>query len=72
MSLVGVPEVLPQLTKALEELNYSLDLIMVDAGFYADVLITGGGSSVEGVVVRTSYALFEEADRVSRCAITWR
>ncbi|MSO39346.1 MAG: hypothetical protein EXQ66_02900 [Ilumatobacteraceae bacterium] len=64
MSLVGVPEVLPQLTKALKELNYPLDLIMVDAGFYADVLITRGGSSVEGVVVRTGYALFEEADRV--------
>ena len=64
VSLVGVPEVLPQLTKALQELNYSLDLIMVDAGFYADVLINNGGDSVEGVVVRTGYALFEEADRV--------
>ncbi len=64
ISLVGVPEVLPQLTKALDELGYAVDLIMVDAGFYADVLINNGGSSVEGVVVRTSYALFEEADRV--------
>ena len=64
ISLVGVPEVLPQLTKALDELGYTVDLIMVDAGFYADVLINNGGSSVEGVVVRTSYALFEEADRV--------
>ena len=64
ISLVGVPEVLPQLTKALQELDYQLDLIMVDAGFYADVLINNGGDSVEGVVVRTSYTLFEEADRV--------
>lgn len=64
ISLIGVPEILPQLTKALQELGYSLDLIMVDAGFYADVLINNGGSSVEGVVVRTGYALFEEKDRV--------
>jgi len=64
ISLVGVPEVLPQLTKALQELGYKLDLIMVDAGFYADVLVNNGGDSVEGVVVRTGFSLFEEADRV--------
>ena len=64
ISLVGVPEVLPQLTKALQELGYKLDLIMVDAGFYADVLINNGGDSVEGVVIRTGFSLFEEADRV--------
>ena len=64
ISLVGVPEVLPQLTKALQELDYEIDLIMVDAGFYADVLVNNGGDSVEGVVIRTGFSLFEEADRV--------
>jgi hypothetical protein len=64
ISFIGVPEVLPPLTKAMEEINYRPELIMVDAGFYADVLLNRGGSSVEGVVIRTGYALFEEADRV--------
>ena len=58
------PKVLPQLTKAMDELNYRPDIIMADAGFYADVLIERGGSSVEGVYVRTAYSLVEEADRV--------
>ena len=64
LSFIGVPEVLPPLTKAMEEINYQPELIMVDAGFYADVLLNRGGSSVDGVVIRTGYALFEEADRV--------
>jgi len=64
LSFIGVPEVLPPLTKAMEEINYEPELIMVDAGFYADVLLNRGGSSVDGVVIRTGYALFEEADRV--------
>ncbi|MFZ8900844.1 MAG: ABC transporter substrate-binding protein, partial [Ilumatobacteraceae bacterium] len=64
LAFVGVPEVLPQLTKAMDELNYRPDIIMADAGFYADVLIERGGSSVEGVYVRTAYSLVEEADRV--------
>lgn len=64
ISFIGVPEVLPPLTKAMEEINYEPELIMVDAGFYADVLLNRGGTSVDGVVIRTGYALFEEADRV--------
>ena len=64
LAFVGVPEVLPQLTKAMDELNYRPDIIMADAGFYADVLLERGGSSVEGVYVRTAYSLIEEADRV--------
>ena len=64
LAFVGVPEVLPQLTKAMDELNYRPDIIMADAGFYADVLLERGGSSVEGVFVRTAYSLIEEADRV--------
>jgi hypothetical protein len=65
LAFVGVPEVLPQLTKAMDELNYRPDLIMADAGFYADVLLERGGTSVEGVYVRTAYSLIEEADRVT-------
>lgn len=68
MAFVGVPEVLPKLTKAMDEIGYRPDLIMADAGFYAEVLLEQGGSSVEGVVVRTAYALFEEADRVKAVA----
>ena len=64
LAFVGVPEVLPQLTKAMDELNYRPDIIMADAGFYADVLLERGGASVEGVYVRTAYSLIEEADRV--------
>ncbi len=64
LAFVGVPEVLPLLVKAMDEIGYRPELIMADAGFYADVLIERGGSSVEGVVVRTAYALLEEADRV--------
>ncbi|MEY3034860.1 MAG: hypothetical protein RLZ86_1482 [Actinomycetota bacterium] len=64
LAFVGVPEVLPQLTKAMDELNYRPDIIMADAGFYADVLLERGGASVEGVFVRTAYSLIEEADRV--------
>ena len=64
LAFVGVPEVLPLLVKAMDEIGYRPDLIMADAGFYADVLIERGGSSVEGVVVRTAYALLEESDRV--------
>ena len=65
MAFVGVPEVLPKLTKAMDEIGYRPELIMADAGFYAEVLLEQGGSSVEGVVVRTAYALFEEAERVT-------
>ncbi len=64
LAFVGVPEVLPQLTKAMDELNYRPEIIMADAGFYADVLLERGGESVEGVYVRTAYSLIEEADRV--------
>lgn len=63
ISFIGVPEVLPSLTKAMDEIGYRPELIMVDAGFYADILLTRGGASVEGVVIRTGFSLFEEADR---------
>ena len=64
LAFVGVPEVLALLTKAMDEIGYRPELIMADAGFYANVLIERGGSSVEGVVIRTAYALLEESDRV--------
>lgn len=63
VSFIGVPEVLPSLTKAMDEIGYRPELIMVDAGFYADILLSRGGASVEGVVIRTGFSLFEEADR---------
>jgi len=68
MAFVGVPEVLPKLTKAMDEIGYRPELIMADAGFYAEVLLEQGGSSVEGVVVRTAYALFEESAGVKSVA----
>lgn len=64
MSFVGVPEVLAQLLKAMDEVGYRPNLIMNDAGFYAEILLTRAGTSAEGVVVRTAFSLFEEADRV--------
>ena len=64
IAFVGVPEVLVLLTKAMDEIGYRPDLIMVDAGFYAEVLVERGGSSVDGVVIRTAFTLLEEADRV--------
>lgn len=64
MSFVGVPEVLAQLLKAMDEVGYRPNLIMNDAGFYAEILLTRAGSSADGVIVRTAFSLFEEADRV--------
>ncbi|MFM8387871.1 MAG: ABC transporter substrate-binding protein [Actinomycetota bacterium] len=63
LAFVGVPEVLALLTKAMDEIGYRPELIMVDAGFYADILLSRGGASVEDVVIRTGFSLFEEADR---------
>jgi len=64
MSFVGVPEVLAQLLKAMDEVGYRPNLIMNDAGFYADILLSRAGPSANGVIVRTAFSLFEEADRV--------
>ncbi len=64
MSFVGVPELLAQLLKAMDEIGYRPNLILNDAGMYAEVLITRSGASANGTFVRTSYSLFEEADRV--------
>jgi ABC-type branched-subunit amino acid transport system substrate-binding protein len=64
VAFVGVPEVLALLTKAMDEIGYRPDLIMADAGFYAEVLVERGGASVDGVVIRTAFTLLEEADRV--------
>jgi ABC-type branched-subunit amino acid transport system substrate-binding protein len=64
LAFVGVPEVLALLTKAMDEIGYRPDLIMADAGFYAEVLVERGGASVDGVVIRTAFSLLEEADRV--------
>ena len=64
MSFVGVPEVLAQLLKAMDEVGYRPNLIMNDAGFYADILLSRAGTSANGVIVRTAFSLFEEADRV--------
>lgn len=64
MTFVGVPELLAQLLKAMDEIGYRPNLIMNDAGNYADVLLTRAGSSAEGTFVRTAYSLFEEADQV--------
>lgn len=64
VAFVGVPEVLALLTKAMDEIGYRPDLIMADAGFYAEVLVERGGASVDGVVIRTAFTLLEEAERV--------
>ncbi len=63
MTFVGAPEVLALLLKAMDELGYRPELIIQEASFYVDSLIRLGGSSAEGVVARTLYAPFEEADR---------
>ena len=64
MTFVGVPELLAQLLKAMDEIGYRPNLIINEAGMYADVLLTRSGSSANGIFIRTSYSLFEEADQV--------
>lgn len=64
MTFVGVPELLAPLLKAMDEIGYRPNLIINEAGMYADVLITRAGSSANGTYIRTSYSLFEEADQV--------
>lgn len=63
MTFVGAPEVLALLLKAMDELGYRPELIIQEASFYVDSLIRQGGSSADGVIARTLYAPFEEADR---------
>ena len=63
MSFVGVPETLAQLLLAMDGIGYRPDLILQDGGFYAPVLITRAGDAAEGVVVRSIYTPFEEADQ---------
>ena len=67
-SFSGVPEVAAQLMKAFEELGWKPNLTLLDGGFYADILLSRAGASAEGTVVRTSFAMFEEADRVKAVA----
>lgn len=64
VAFAGVPELLAQLLKAMDEIGYRPNLIMNDAGMYADILLTRAGESANGTFIRTSYALFEEADQV--------
>lgn len=64
MTFVGVPELLAQLFKAMDEIGYRPNLIINEAGMYADILLTRSGSSADGTYIRTSYSLFEEADQV--------
>lgn len=64
MTFVGVPELLAQLLKAMDEIGYRPDLIINEAGHYAEILLTRAGSSADGTFIRTSYSLFEEADQV--------
>ena len=68
MSFSGVPEVAAQLMKSFDELAWRPNLILLDGGYYADVLISRAGSSAEGTVVRTSFAMLEEADKVKAVA----
>ncbi len=64
MTFVGVPELLAQLLKAMDEIGYRPNLVINEAGHYADILLTRAGSSADGTFIRTSYSLFEEADQV--------
>ena len=63
LSFVGVPEVFAQLLRSMEEVGYEPELILLDGGFYADVLIERAGSAAEGAITRTVYRPFEEADQ---------
>ena len=67
-SFSGVPEVEALLMKAFDELGWKPELTLLDGGFYADVLISRAGASAEGAVVRTSFAMLEEADKVKAVA----
>lgn len=68
LTFSGVPEVAAQLMKAFDELDWRPNITLLDGGFYADVLISRAGSSAEGTVVRTSFAMLEEADKVKAVA----
>jgi hypothetical protein len=63
LTFIGVPETLAQLLRSMEEVGFAPELILLDGGFYAEVLIQRAGSAADGVVVRTVFRPFEEADR---------
>jgi hypothetical protein len=63
LAFIGVPETLAQLLRSMEEVGFDPQLVLLDGGFYAEVLIERAGSAAEGVVVRTTFNPFEEADR---------
>jgi hypothetical protein len=63
MTLVGEATNLALLLNAMDEVNYRPELILQEANHYDNALIERGGESAEGVMVRTMYAPFEEADQ---------
>jgi ABC-type branched-subunit amino acid transport system substrate-binding protein len=63
MSLVGEATTLALLLKAMDEVNYRPEVILEEANHYDKALIERAGKSAEGVMVRTMYAPFEEADQ---------
>lgn len=63
LAFIGVPETLAQLLRSMDEVGFNPQLVLLDGGFYAEVLIERAGPSAEGVVVRTTFHPFEEADR---------
>ena len=59
---VGAPANLVLLYKAMNEVGYIPELVLNDANFYDDTMITEGNAELtEGFKVRTAYAPFQEA-----------
>jgi ABC-type branched-subunit amino acid transport system substrate-binding protein len=64
LTFVGNDANFINLAKAMDEVGYRPELILLEANFYTDAMVADGTEQfTEGVYVRTAYAPFEEAEQ---------
>lgn len=61
--MVGEPATLVSLMRSMDEIGYRPPLILQFTNFYDSAITEGAGELAEGMVVRTAYSPFEEADQ---------
>jgi ABC-type branched-subunit amino acid transport system substrate-binding protein len=63
MNFTGQPANLVNLLRSMNEIGYTPALILQEANFYDQSFTVSAGTLADGVIARTAYAPFEEADR---------